>query len=54
MMIEDTLDVLDVFKYLMYWCALTEVENKNEDWAQRIEYLYKSGRDVMIVTFCMY
>ena len=54
MMIEDTLDVLDVFKYLMYWCAQPEAENKNENWAQGIGYLYKSGQDVMIVTFCMY
>ena len=54
MMIQDTLDVLDVFKYLMYWCAQPEVENKNENWAQRIGYLYKSGQDLVIVTFCTY
>ena len=51
MRIEDT---LDVFKYSMYWCAQPEAENKNENWAQRIGYLYKSGQDVMIVTFCTY
>ena len=54
MMIEDTIDVLDVFKYLMYWCAQPETENKNENWTKRIGYLYKSGQDVMIVTFCTY
>ena len=54
MMIEDTLDVFDVFKYLMYWCAQSEAENKNENLAQRIGYLYKSGQNVMIVTFCTY
>ena len=47
-------DVFDVFKYLMYWCAQPEAENQNENLAERIGYLYKSGQDVMIVTFCTY
>ena len=54
MLIEDTLDVLDVFKYFMYWYAQPEAENRNENWAQRIGYLYKSAQDVMIVTFGTY
>ena len=52
MMIEDRYPwCIDVFKYLMYWCAQPEAENNNENCAQRIGYLYKLGQDVMIVMF---